>query len=352
MKISAFKAIRFNQCYWNKSNISQFTNFDTKDKKQKTLNIMNFINNQISNGTAIIDELPSLYVTKLTTPEKSVTSVIGEVNHNDKSIFIPNEDVHQDKLETYRKIFDTFKMQISPVLTFYKGEDSINKIASSVMQTNPIISAKIQDTTYELWKVSEFAKISAIQNHLKKIQKLYIADGHHRFAMFNARTSYFDAKIVVSITDSKSILLKSCHSIILCDIANDWLQRLSKFAEISTSGNSREYIVIKMRNGETFYIKFADNNACLYESIKKYIIENAFEVQNYEQSVFPLPGNLDISNSNNIFNLYQTGRAIIFIPATTTDNFMQIIENGEKLPPTSTWFEPKIIDGFIMRRFC
>ncbi len=353
MNINSFKALRFDQNYWTPESVARFENFDTRNKVQRTRDILSFVDSQISRGIAKVDMIPSLYVMRMTTPEKSVTSIVGEINYDDKSIFFPNEEVHNEKLETYRKIFEQYRMQICPVLTFYKGLKPINSIVDASIQTTPTISSYVKNVKYELWKINDGLQISNIQKSLSNVKRLYIADGHHRFSMFDKMNTKTSAKIVVSVTDADSILLKSCHRVIFGDIDKNWRAVLSKHANIAEKQMSRNSVILKLKNGGTYYIDFKNltTSIGIYDYVKKYIITEALNISEFENRMFPLPGSMLPQDSLDIFRLYRGSEAILFIPPTTTDEFLNIIECGEKLPPTSTWFEPKIIDGFIMRKY-
>ena len=354
MRINTFKAIRFKQDYWSSSNAKLFDNSDTTNKIQKTESIIEFLSDQINKGVARIDQSLGLYILKITDHVKSVISVVGEVDYNDKSIFFPNEETHHDKLEHYKKMFHRYKLQTNPILTFYKNGISIKAMVDDVLVTTPTISANINGVHYEMWYITNLKKIEEIKSNLQQVDKLYIADGHHRFSMFNNMNSKLSAKIVISVTDSDSILIKSCHRVILGSFDQNWIQKISKFANVerlTNLGNIENGITLVLKPGEIFLITLKNSSGNLYETIKNDIIKGSFGIRSYEDNVFPLPGNIKFSDTSKIFELYKNSSAIIFIPGIDILDFFNTIDSGRKLPPTSTWFEPKIVDGFVVRKF-
>ncbi len=358
MKLSPFKAIRFDSNYWKNNDFSLLDNCDTKNKIDKTKVIMDFLKQKINSGIAKIDQEPALYILKVDTAEKSVTSIIGEINYNDRDVFLPNEEIHKDKLDFYKNVFDEYKMQINPVLTFYRGNDSVISITKFITEKQPEVSAFIQGMSYKLWKVSNPENLNRITNTIAKIDKLYIADGHHRFAMFHARENLLNAKIMVSITDSDSILLKSCHRVITKNITPLWRKKLEEYCDLNqinpknTPRNDK--ILIKFRNGALFEINFKYDkfhDTAIHRIIKNTIIRYSFEIEDYNNQVFPVGGNMSPEKSDQIFKNYQNGSAIIFVPNIQMSEFLKILDSGSKLPPTTTWFEPKIIDGFLISKY-
>jgi uncharacterized protein (DUF1015 family) len=357
MRINTFQAIRFTQDYWKEQIISELNNFDTRTKIQKTYDIMNFLNQQIAKGIAKIDGVASLYVLRLTAQENGVVFVIGEVNYDDRAIFCINEDIHDDKLKIYESIFNQFKIQATPILAFYKNGESISSIVRDVILSVTTLSTCINNVLYELWQIRDLSIIERIKYSLSKVEKLYVADGHHRLSMFNNSVSKTSAKIIVSITDSDSVILKSCHRVIVGEISDGWREDIQNYVTLEkvqddvTKYNGQILLVLK--EGGKYAVNFDSDieNTGLHDVVKNKIIRHSFEVFDYESRVFPLPGTLCINDCDRIFDLYKNSSTIVFIPDITVSNFLKIIETGQRLPPTSTWFEPKIIDGFIVRKF-
>ena len=356
MRLNTFQAIRFSREYWDSLGTSLFEANGNSDKIKKTEDILDFLNIQITKGNARIDSTPGLYVLRMTSGSKSVVSVIGEVDYNEKSLLFMNEEVHKDKLESYKTMFNRYKIQTNPILTFYKGGASIRSITSNILEFEPSTYAMVGGTSYELWHVKDPIEVNRIKGCLLDVNRLYIADGHHRFSIFSSLFSKLSAKLVISVTDSNSMLLKSCHRIILGKVSPDWLTRISQFGSIERVSAPAEVgnkTILSFRSGENFAISLREKTPGknLYEIVRRDIIEFALGIRDYENRIFPLPGNITPSDTDKIFNLYQNGSVVVFIPSIGISDFFEAIDNGHKLPATSTWFKPKIVDGFIVRKF-
>ena len=354
MQISAFRAIRFTSDYWN---FPTHLNMETSpDKLQQTRNTLAYLNAQIANGSAKIDITPGLYVLRTTSSKKKVTSIIGEIDYNEKSVLFVNEEINPKKLECYKSMFQKFKIQTSPVLTFYKHHISIETIVAGILSSRPTTSINIGGVLYELWYVCDTSEINQIKHALKSIDRLYIADGHHRFALFTNLVSKISAKLVISVTDANSILLKSCHRVVCGAISANWrekIQQLGNLEKIKAFNKVAGKVILIFPTGENFAVDFRkkDANHNIFDIIKKDVIEIGFGVKDYEDNVFPLPGNVSPAEAKTIFNLYKNAAVALFVPSINISDFLDVIDNGHKLPATSTWFEPKIVDGFILRKF-
>lgn len=356
MRLSTFQAIRFGQSFWNSADSWIFKKPAEGDKIQRANDVLNFLNARISSGAARVDAVPGLYVLRITSGAKSVVSVIGELDYNEKSLLFMNEEIHKEKLEGYKSLFNHYKIQTNPILTFYKGENSVRLIVSDILNNEPSISLSISGVLYELWHVTDQRNITNIKENLSNVQRLYIADGHHRFSIFKSVFSKTSAKLVISVTDSNSMLLKSCHRIILGTVSPDWQARVSKIGHVSKASRHTAFdnkILLFFRNGDSFTVNLGDESPGknLYNLVKTAIIEEGLGVQNYSERVFPLPGNINPIDIDKIFDLYKTGSVVLFVPSIGISDFFEAIDNGNKLPATSTWFEPKIVEGFIVRKF-
>ncbi|MDR1476227.1 MAG: DUF1015 domain-containing protein [Holosporales bacterium] len=356
MKIKQFKLTSFSSEYWKSNDLSSFLdNSDTKDKVSRTTKIMEFLKSKIASGVAKTDATPGLYILKFHNDTKCVISLIAEVNYDGKNVFVPNEEIHPDKLSAYKKIFDSHRMQINPILTFYEGGTSIKEIAAPFMQSQPRIEANVNGDKYSLWEIKNPLDLQHLQTSLLFIDKLYIADGHHRFAVFNESITK-NTGIMVAITDSESIILASCHRVVMQNIASNWKEKITRYCtleKLNTAPKNINATIIKLRNGEMYRAIFKYNiheNASFHEAIENDIISSSFGITDKANKIFPLPGVLTLNDSDSIFGLYQDSSAIIFIPNIEIYEFLNTIRNGKKLPPTSTWFEPKIIDGFIIMK--
>jgi uncharacterized protein (DUF1015 family) len=161
------------------------------------------------------------------------------------------------------------------------------------------------------------------------------------------------AKLIISLTDSNSIRLKSCHRVVIGDIASNWMQILSRHCIFDVSGDfdiTRD-IIVKFKDGMAYRVLFRPEiieKTPLYFIVDQIILQEGFNINKTEKRIYPLPGSINFSDFQAIFNLYKDSSVIVFIPPLGISEFFKIVDGGSKLPPTSTWFEPKIIDGFIM----
>jgi uncharacterized protein (DUF1015 family) len=352
MRIEPFKLISFKQSYWEDSHFTEFlTNTNIVGKAQKTVSIIEFLKHKISNGEATIDSNPGIYILNIKSQNKDITFMICVLDYNEKEAIFPNENIHEDKLVVYRDLLNKHKLQTNPVLTFYKAGKLIKDITRNMTTKNPNIRANINDAQYSLWKIQDYQSILAIKSNISVINKVYIADGHHRFSLFQKVANKTNAKIMIALTDSESISIGSCHRAIIGDVNPNWMQNISNYCSVEKSNNfSIENITIIQNNGDIYKIKLNNTDFQIYNVVEQVIIQNGLEISD-KTRILPLPGSFQPQDYKKIFDLYKNSTMLIFVPKLTICDFFKVVDNVKKLPPSSTWFEPKIIDGFFMKTF-
>ncbi|MDR3224356.1 MAG: DUF1015 family protein [Holosporales bacterium] len=316
---------------------------------------MKFINDKIAKGIAKIDNTPGYYIINVGIDKKDITLIVGEIAYDDLAVFQTSEELYIEKLNFYKNIFSKYKLQINPALAFYDSDISIKTLILGITSANPNITTEINGIIYKLWQVSNPKDILRIRDGLAPIKKLYIADGHHRYAMFNESTMKTSARLIVSITDMNSILLRSCHRVVTGTVSPMWRDNLGKSFKILDANCDTECggnVQLVFKSGKIYeLIQLENSRAPIHEIVKKEIIKVGFEIDSYNENVFPIPGNLATKDSAKVFDLYQSCSVIIFVPNVKMSDFLNVVSVGKKLPPTSTWFEPKLVDGFLIRKY-
>ena len=120
----------------------------------------------------------------------------------------------------------------------------------------PDITAHIDGMLYELWYVNNVLAINKIKKALRSIERLYIADGHHRFSLFNSVALKTSAKLIISVTDANSILLKSCHRVICGTISANWYEKIARLGRLEKTISFDDIagkVVLVFPNGSNLY---------------------------------------------------------------------------------------------------
>jgi len=97
-----------------------------------------------------------------------------------------HENTLQRREELFANYLNTVKFNAEPVLMTYEDNESIAELIRKQKEKEPEYFFTTSDKiTHKLWLVSEQPSIDALVREFESIDRLYIADGHHRSASSN-----------------------------------------------------------------------------------------------------------------------------------------------------------------------
>jgi len=264
--------------------------------------------------------------------------------------------------------------QTGPVFLVYRRERGIDARVAEVTTTEPAYSFIAEDgISHTLWVMSDPASVSAVETEFGNVNRLYIADGHHRAAA------------------------------------------ASRVSRISAGKNADFFLTVLFPHDE---VRILDYNRVVYDwgsitpeefmsqAKQKFIIEPArskredtgkperihvfgMYIDGVWHQLSPKPGSFDhmdrlarldvnILQSNllapllgiedprtdrrigfvggirgmmELRRLVDSGQAVVAFALypTSVEELMTVADANEIMPPKSTWFEPKLRDGMVIQ---
>lgn len=293
-------------------------------------------------------EAASFYFCKTSFQKHTCYGLIAQVSgsYPNKKLF-GHEECFPNKIAEFYTKFQQSNLQLSPVLLFHQDDsDWDDFLKSSIKNTVPDIVAYSSKCTYEIWKVDLEKNISLFYTG---INKLYIADGHHRIS------SLFMSKMNVLAYIVQSKYLKNYPIIREYNIfCNDLMKSILEDIKGKFDIHSVEFKKI-------FSEKY--NNPILSIGAENFMIANIDgDINNLQEFLGTISSMNAINSSDICFTNYQINkenskkfiklsteerksRIFLYIPQL---NIEKHIENRNiMLPPHSSWFEPKIPPGII-----
>ncbi|MBN1638870.1 MAG: DUF1015 domain-containing protein [Ignavibacteriales bacterium] len=328
-----------------------------------------------------IDEKPHFYLYRLIMDGRAQTGICAtfSVDDYDNDVILKHEKTRKVKEDDRTNHIITTNAQTGVVFLTYRGVKTINDVVDKTLNEQApeydfVAADGIQHTVWIL--PDEYNDI--IINEFSKINKLYIADGHHR-AKSASRSreekvrnnpshngdeeyNYFIA--VIFPAEQLKILPYNRVVIDLNGLTKEAYFNLVKEKFFVTPVEEKEP---KMKKEFCMYI---DKQWYLLKP-RESVIENVDKartvgdkldvsiLQNFLLS--PILGIDDPRTSNRIDfiggirgtkeleMLVDSGRvsvAFSLYPVELND-LMNISDSGEVMPPKSTWFEPKLRDGLL-----
>ena len=139
------------------------------------------------------DEAKSFYIYKISTESHSQIGMIATAKISDY------DDLHirgHEKIyvENSQKRFEQIKnlnAQIGPIYVVYPDETLLDALLKEQTNAEPTYSFDaLDDCQHELWVVNDEAKVLQICKLFNAINRTYVADGHHRIAALSRFAEY------------------------------------------------------------------------------------------------------------------------------------------------------------------
>lgn len=135
-------------------------------------------------GTFVQDKSPCYYVYKIVNRHKQeFNGIIAATSAADyaNNVIRKHEDTIAKKEETFKTYLKTVGFNAEPVLLTYPDNEVIKSFIEEAQKDHAEFEFTMtyRDTHY-LWKIEDANTILSIQREFEKMDRIYIADGHHR----------------------------------------------------------------------------------------------------------------------------------------------------------------------------
>jgi uncharacterized protein (DUF1015 family) len=139
----------------------------------------------IQNGIYEKDDETAYYIYQLVMDGRAQTGLVAcaSVDDYENHVIKKHENTRADKELDRITHVDTCSAQTGPIFLAYRSEQVIDEIVDKVKQGTPLYDfTAIDGITHRVWKIADKEQVMTVQNAFAKIDRIYIADGHHRAA--------------------------------------------------------------------------------------------------------------------------------------------------------------------------
>lgn len=342
-------------------------------------NFENYFENRV-----LIQDKASFYIYQLIQPNgRQVKGLLGLVNindYNDNKIKKHEETIHR-RVELFANYLKGSHFHAEPVLLTYKPAQRVDLLLETEMKRKPTLKIVDEEgVEHLLWRIDNRLNLKQFKDSIEKLDDLYIADGHHRMsssAMYTKQiASEYEEEVYGDETFNYTLaMLVSNDELIINDynrVVRD-LNGLSKEEFIGQLEGNFEIIP----KGKDLFIPTKKHHILMYLENEFYSlypkttdadVEGLRELDTYIFEEHLLKPILDIHDTRNDKRIgfvagtkdkagiealklkvdegdYVAGFA--FYPVSVGD--LQLIADlGLKMPPKSTYIEPKPLSGFTI----
>ncbi|CAN8073408.1 unnamed protein product [Agarophyton chilense] len=337
----------------------------------------------VDESQLVEDTTTTLYVYRQQMGHHIQTGLVGlaHVQDYDSGVILQHEKTRKEKEDDRTKLTDQLSANTGPVFLTYRDQDTIDEIISNNASGRPLFEVTANDyVKHTVWRVAE-SDVQKLVTHFKtEVDKVYIADGHHRSASAArvARnraaqagdgckgTEDFNWFLVVLFAQSQLRIMPYNRVVIDRNglSPDEFLEKLTVVGVLSKIERPTEMPI----DAKTFYV-YTDNEwykLSLAEcNSGSSTIADGLDCSLLQHHVLlPILGIKDPRRSERIEfvggirglaplekRADATNGVAFALHAVTVEQLMEVSDNGEIMPPKSTWFEPKLRSGFFVHTF-
>ncbi|MBU1701350.1 MAG: DUF1015 family protein [Candidatus Eisenbacteria bacterium] len=300
----------------------------------------------------------------------------ASVDEYDQNLIRKHEHTRPDKEEDRTRHIEALNANTGPVFLTYKRRDTVDQITEQIRARKPDVDFTSSDgVQHTLWVVADGSTIQALKDSFAAISILYVADGHHRSASASnvAATrraanrghtgrepyNYF---LSVIFPDDQMMILD--YNRVVFDLKNlneqTFLEKIRRSFDISPADDpkpSRPLEFGMYLKDRWYRLTARDGTYPANDPV------NSLDVAVLQNNLLaPILGIEDprsdsridfvggIRGLKELEKRVAGGAAVAFaLYPTSISQLMAIADAGEVMPPKSTWFEPKLRSGLIIR---
>lgn len=333
-------------------------------------------NNLTAEAPLIIEDAPSFYLYRLRMGVREQTGLVAccSIDEYDTDIIRKHERTRPDKEDDRTRHMLTIRAQTGPVFVTYRAEKRISSLLEPLTLNAPLFDVTAADAIrHTIWQVP--VELNApIAEAFSAVPLLYIADGHHRAKSASRARETLQSQNSAHIGEEE-------YNFFQCVIfPDDQLQILSYNRVVKDlNGQTPESLLAAL----AYSFQVSENapptptehgNYSMYLNGKWYGLKlkhdatqplsliDRLDVSVLQDRVLsPLLGITDprtdkridfiggIRGTAELERLVNEGSAAVAFSlfATSLDELMSVSDANGIMPPKSTWFEPKLRDGFL-----
>jgi len=332
----------------------------------------------IEEGVLTRDPRPCFYLYRLEMGTHVQTGVVAaaSVEAYEDGRIRRHELTRPDKEDDRTRQIDTLDAQTGPVFLTYRHRSSIDRLVATLTGRDPDVEVRADDgVRHTLWVIGDDADRAALGDAFAAVERLYVADGHHRSA---AAARVAAARRVANPAHNGSEPYNFFLSVIFPDDQVQILDYNRVVADLN--GLSRTRFLHRL--GEMFDVVECDRavRPARHAEFGMYLRGQWYRLRLEsrrrsagdpvarldvsllaDQVIAPLLGITDprrdrrIDFVGGIRGLEELERrvdsgemAVAFaLYPTGLDELMEVADADGIMPPKSTWFEPKLADGLV-----
>ena len=334
----------------------------------------------LEGNTLTKDPKESFYIYKTKEGNNSCCGLLCTTSITDynTNLIKKHEDTLRHREAVFANYLKTVGFNAEPVLMTYPDNKNISSLIKKEIKKEPeYFFTSLDKITHSLWVINDKSAIKSLREEFKKINSLYIADGHHRSASSN-----LFAKSVAQ--DNKEHTAEESYNYFMSYLIPESEIQIYEFNRMITdlNGLTKEEFLIRLDS----YFRIENRNNILYKPSKKhhfsmyldgefyslYLRKNRYKFTDalskldtqilFKTILEPILGLYDLRNDKRIEYSHGKHNSITIKSEVDNGNFKigfgmlpitiseikTIADAKLVMPPKSTYIEPKLRSGLTI----
>ena len=328
------------------------------------------------------DNNNSFYIYKVSTKDHAQVGIIGtaKLSAYDNLHIRGHEEIFLERAQKRLKQMNNLNAQIGPIYVIYPDNEELTELIKKEIVLKPTYSFEALDMCkHEMWIVNEESKVLKICDLFNTINRIYIADGHHRIEALSKFSEFkkhqnpkhtgkelYNYFMVAIFPKSQARILD--YNRLIKDLygytPGDLIKQIKKNFTVEkqdTSFKPKESRSFGMYLDKNWYsIKLKKNpEKNLFRIINldinilhEYLLEPILGVGDprYDQRIDFIAGFHGLDSIERKVNLGEAKVGFSLL-ATRIEDVIDFADQELTMPPKSTWFDPKPLDGLVAYDF-
>ena len=318
------------------------------------------------------DDSVCFYIYKIKFNNHIQTGFLAVANIRD---FIDNkikghELTYESRLKERADQMLNIESQIGPIYVSYIDENGLDNLINDLTKSSPDYDFESFDKSHHtLWCIQNPEQINQLSRSINSISSLYIADGHHRIGAMkkiseiNESFNYF---MIAAFPKSQSKIFD--YNRVIKDLnglsVSEFIKKIENFFSCKKQSTSFRPKMIK-EFGMYHHNQWYSINFKKKELLDDNLLSNLdINILN-QYCLKPILGIQDVNNDERIrfiagchglealekkVNDNPNSVAFSLFP-TNIDDVIEVANQNLTMPPKTTWFDPKPLDGLVVYEF-
>jgi len=336
-------------------------------------------NQYLASGFFERDTSEAFYLYRIKSNKCSHTGIVATVDIQDllDNSIIPHEKTLSAKEQEQLQLTLERKAVIKPVLLAFKAFKAYRSFVTTITKLPADIEQflKKNKEVHRFWKIREPEDVALIVKMFKdKVPKSYIADGHHRCSVSKIIYNQAAKNTIPFGIDSLLSVLMPFEEMEIYDYNRvvelgqtmkpvelmASLSEIFKITKLDQKRKPKEKFSMTMFIGDRwFHLKwrksilneFKNEKILLdYQLLNEVVLKRVLKIKDVKKypGIIYIPGPDKFKGIKKAMKTIKNGVAFMLYPMTA-EELCHYADNGKTLPPKSTFFHPRIMNGMIVQ---